>query len=220
MSDEKNRLVPVVPVALHSPLLDADRLCSVEGGLAVPVCPPGRCPDFFYQPVLCRKIRQNPFHMNLFVEEIGTTADSTGSQLFVDGRPFCFVIEDGYREHKISGETRIPGGRYQVVKHKSGKFFEKYRRDFGHDFALQIANVPGFEWILIHTGNNVKDTKGCLLVNRNIGIQAAPRDYCGTDSMSVYKLLYLLIKAAFERGEEVWIEIERRPIIDENTPVG
>ena len=101
-----------------------------------------------------------------------------------------------------------------------GKFYEKYTRDFGHDFALHIANVPGFEWILFHIGNTTKDTRGCLLVNRNIGVGASPRDYVGSDSTSVYKLLYALVKAAFERGEEVWVDVTRRDIIDENTPVG
>ena len=158
--------------------------------------------------------------MNIFIEEVGTTANSTGSQLFVDGRPFCFVLEDGYRDKKVPGETRIPPGRYQVLKHTNGKFYEKYTRDFGHDFALHIANVPGFEWILFHIGNTTKDTRGCLLVNRNIGVGASPRDYVGSDSTSVYKLLYALVKAAFERGEEVWVDVTRRDIIDENTPVG
>lgn len=153
--------------------------------------------------------------MNIFVEEIGTTPNSTASQMFVDSRPFCFVVEDGHRDKKQFGETRIPAGRYQVIKRKTGKFYEKYRREYGHEFALWVKNVPGFEWILIHIGNTIKDTNGCLLVNRFIGIQALTMDYVGTDSSSVYKLLYALVNAAYQRGEEVWIEITRREIMNE-----
>jgi hypothetical protein len=158
--------------------------------------------------------------MNIFIEEIGTTPNSTASQLFIDGKPFCFVVEDGHRDKKVASETRIPPGRYQVVKRTEGRFYEKYKADFKHQFALHIINVPGFEYILLHIGNTIKDTKGCLLVNRNIGINPITGNYQGTDSSSVYRALYMIVAAAFERGEECWIEIQRREIIDENTPVG
>lgn len=217
---KKHQLVAALPMGVLRPVLDAPGTCGDKVRRALPVRHFCHCGHIFNDPDRLQRIRENPFHMNIFVEEIGTTPNSTGSQLFVDGRPFCFVLEDGYRETKVLGETRIPAGRYQVVKHTAGKFFTKYKKDFGHDFALHIKDVPGFEWVLIHIGNTVSDTRGCLLVNRNIGITASPRDYCGTDSGSVYKLLYMLIKAAYERGEEVWIEISRREVIDENTPVG
>lgn len=157
--------------------------------------------------------------MNLFLEEIGTTPNSTGSQLFLDNKPFCFVVEDGHRDKKIKHETRIPAGRYQVVPRTEGSFFAKYSKAYGHKFVPHLLDVPGFDLILFHIGNTVKDTSGCLLVNRFIGI-GIDGNYCGKDSASVYKLLYSLMAAALERGEEIWIEIQRREIIDENTPMG
>ena len=221
MNHEENKLVAIVPTGVHRDLLDADWFCYKPGRLAVPVRTSWRGSYFLPQYIFhWYKKKLNPFIMLIEVEEIGTTNDSTASQMFVDRRPFCFVVEDGYRPVKIRGETRIPAGRYQVAKRMHGKFYTKYNNTFGHEFSLEIKDVPGFQDILIHTGNKVNDTRGCLLVNRNIGIQTAPRDYCGTDSTSVYKLLYMLVKAAFERGEEVWIEIYRRPVVDENTPVG
>ena len=152
--------------------------------------------------------------MNIFIEEIGSTNNSTVSQLFVDNRAICFTIEDGWRERKIQDETRIPAGRYRIRKRSVGKFYEKYKKAFGHTWVPHITDVPGFEYILIHIGNTTKDTSGCILVNRCIGINSAFGDYEGTESTSVYKLLYGLMDKAFERGEEIWIEIQRREVLD------
>lgn len=152
--------------------------------------------------------------MNIVIEEIGTTNNSTASQMFVDNRALCFVIEDGYRPVKISDETRIPPGRYQIKKRMAGKFYEKYKKDFGHKWVPHLQKVPGFEFILIHIGNTPKDTSGCLLVARGISMNLTTGDYNGIDSGSIYKLLYSLMNAAFERGEEIWIEIQRREILD------
>lgn len=150
--------------------------------------------------------------MILVLEEIGTTPNSTGSHLFVDGRPFSFVVEDGYRDKKVKHETRIPGGRYRILPRTEGKFFAKYARLYGHKFVPWLQDVPGFEFILIHTGNTVIDTSGCLLVNRSIGI-GRDNNYFGSDSSTVYKLLYSLMEKALDRSEEIWIEIHRKPIV-------
>lgn len=155
--------------------------------------------------------------MNLRLEEIGTTPNSTGSHLFIDNRPFCFTVEDGYRDKKIKHETRIPAGRYRVVPRTVGSFFEKYKKQFGHKFVLHLLDVPGFEYILLHIGNTVKDTSGCVLVNRFLGL-GTDGNYTGTDSTSVYKLMYSLAEKALERGEEIWIEIQRRKIVDATNP--
>lgn len=150
--------------------------------------------------------------MEIFVEEIGTTLKSTASQMFIDGKPSCFVIEDGYNEVKIAGKTRIPPGRYQVVKRTIGKFYTKYKSDFDHSYALELIDVPGFKDILIHIGNTVEDTRGCLLVNNGISVDTA-LDYFGTSSTVAYLALYKKVDAAFKTGSEVWIEISRRDVV-------
>jgi len=157
--------------------------------------------------------------MNLEIVEIGTTEKSTGSQLFIDRRPFCFIIEDGYRDIKIPGVTRIPSCRCQIIKRTHGRKYEEYKKRFGHKFAIEIFGVPNFSDILLHIGCFVKDTNGCPLVNKCIGI-GSDGSYYGMESTVVYKVLYALIEKAFERGEEVWIDIIRNEVIDENTPVG
>lgn len=56
------------------------------------------------------------------------------------------------------GTTAIPTGWYPVTMSPSSKF--KARRPF-------LIGVPGFAGIMIHEGNTVKDTRGCILVGEN-----------------------------------------------------
>lgn len=150
-----------------------------------------------------------PKTMEILIKEIGTAPNSTASQMFINGKAFCFVIEDGYREVKVRGETRIPPGRYRVSKIYAGKFYEKYKAEFGHKFAIGLEDVPQFSLIRIHIGNKPINTDGCPLVNRCIGINPTTGEYDGTDSTTVYKLFYKLVEAAFDRGEDVWCDVLR-----------
>ena len=56
------------------------------------------------------------------------------------------------------GTTAIPAGCYAVTMSPSSKF--KAIRPF-------LVGVPGFAGIMIHEGNTVKDTRGCILVGEN-----------------------------------------------------
>lgn len=150
--------------------------------------------------------------MEITVTKLIEQKDRTISVLAINGVPFCFTLEDGYNEVKIPGETRIPGGRYEVVKRTVGEFFEKYKQKFGHRYSLQVKDVPGFENILIHIGNFIKDTRGCILVGTYIDMNSektGPGKLCLADSTTMYKRLYSNIDAAFYRGDKVFITINR-----------
>ena len=87
----------------------------------------------------------------------------TIGQLYVDDAFFSFALEDVVREvtdqnvkgWKIEGETAIPYGTYKVVFENSKKFGPE---------TLTLKDVPGFEFIRIHSGNDWDDTEGCILV--------------------------------------------------------
>lgn len=155
--------------------------------------------------------------MLIEINEIATTPNSTASVMLVDGRFFCFVLEDGPRDKKVKHETRIPAGMYPVLPAKTGRFYQLYKKRWGHEFAIYLDNVPGFTGILIHIGNTVKDTSGCPLVNRFLGL-GVDGNFSGTDSTSVYRQLYSLVAAAFERKEKVLCKVIRLPK-DEEKPV-
>lgn len=147
--------------------------------------------------------------MKIDVVKIAETKNSTVSKLLIGGDFFCFVVEDGYRAEKVAGETRIPDGVYNVIKRTDGAFCSRYKKNFGHAYALQLENVPGFQFILIHTGNTVEDTRGCLLVADGIAIQKGV--FVGVPGLSTpaYLRLYSLIDSAFRVGDPVSIALAR-----------
>lgn len=84
----------------------------------------------------------------------------TIGKLYVDGVYFCDTLENPVRPEgiKIPNETAIPYGTYEVIINFSPKFKRILPR---------LLNVPMFDGILIHRGNSVKDTSGCILVGEN-----------------------------------------------------
>lgn len=84
----------------------------------------------------------------------------TIGKLYVDGVYFCDTLENPVRPEgvKIPNETAIPYGTYGVIVNFSPKFKRVLPR---------LLNVPMFDGILIHRGNSVKDTSGCILVGEN-----------------------------------------------------
>lgn len=82
-------------------------------------------------------------------------------------RKLCDTLEDPWHSEKLAGDTRIPEGRYELRLRTVGGFHERYLRRYGPDFhkgMLWLQDVPQFELILMHGGNTIKDTKGCVLV--------------------------------------------------------
>lgn len=144
--------------------------------------------------------------MRLHVQLIAETPDSTLSVLTIAGEFVCFVLEDGYREKKIAGETRIAPGVYRVEQRKEGHFFEQYRAQFRHGYALELKGVPNFQYILLHIGNTVHDTRGCLLVGLGVGFNG---NFAVNQSTAAYLQLYEMVKLAFDKGEVVEVEVSR-----------
>ena len=79
----------------------------------------------------------------------------------------AYTLEDEHRDVKVKGETRIPAGRYQVTLRTEGGFHSKYSEKYKemHKGMLWLRDVPGFEYILIHTGNTDEHTAGCLFIS-------------------------------------------------------
>jgi hypothetical protein len=117
--------------------------------------------------------------------------------LMVDGEKFSDTLEDKVRdlksEKKVYGETAIPAGKYKVVMSMSSKF----KRVMPY-----LENVPQFTGIMIHPGNTIKDTLGCILVgeNKKKGQLVNSRKY--SDELNKR------INEAIERKEQVWIEVD------------
>ena len=97
--------------------------------------------------------------MRLVLKRIAFRKTYTIGKLYVDGVYFCDTLEDPVREgEKIYGRTAIPAGKYDVLITMSPRF---------RKMLPLLLNVPGFEGVRIHSGNNADDTEGCILVGVN-----------------------------------------------------
>lgn len=143
--------------------------------------------------------------MELLVKRKIFTSHSTVGDFFVNGEFFSNTLEDIDRKLtsdtplfqiqsiKVHGQTAIPTGRYRVVKYFSPKH---------NNFVPLLVNVPGFEFVEIHSGNKPEDTDGCLLLGTESGT-----DFVGGSKEAIGKF-YSLFFAALDKGEEVWITYE------------
>lgn len=64
---------------------------------------------------------------------------------------------DGVVDNKVYGETCIPAGTYSIRWQWSSHFKQ---------MMPYLQDVPGFTGVMIHKGNKVEHTKGCLLVGK------------------------------------------------------
>jgi hypothetical protein len=119
-----------------------------------------------------------------------------------------FTLEDEYRTKKVYGETRIPAGRYEIKLRAAGGMHESYTERYKfHQGMLHLQDVPDFEWIYIHPGNNDDHTAGCILVGDGVSSNRQ-KDGSLSNSVMAYSFLYQEITKLFALGSKVFIEIE------------
>ena len=126
--------------------------------------------------------------MNLQLERLWYTKDSTGGKLYLDGVFFCYTLEDFVRPvgEKIAGKTAIPSGEYEVVV----DFSNRFQKQMPH-----ILNVPNFEGIRIHSGNTSTDTEGCILLGKT-----RTKDFVG-NSREAFQEFMPLLENGLRKGE-------------------
>lgn len=117
-----------------------------------------------------------------------------------NGPRVCWILQDG-----VGSKERIPGGRFEIKLRTEGGFHQNYRKRFGkfHRGMLELQDVPGFKYILIHIGNTPKDSLGCLLTGKTWDMKSPMI----TSSEVAYKLLYQLVVDRLLAGERVWITV-------------
>lgn len=150
--------------------------------------------------------------MKLKVLRFSSQEDSTSGLLFEENdlglRFLCYTLEDERRSLKVKGETRVPSGTYKLALRKEGGFHKRYKGKYGawHRGMLHVTEVPGFEWILIHTGNTDEHTAGCLLVGDSQENNIVIKDGFVGKSTNAYKRIYSPIARDIEKGNEVTIQ--------------
>lgn len=136
------------------------------------------------------------------------SSKTTLGKFFVDDLYFAETLEDRDRgldssmteeeilRIKIKKETAIPVGRYRVAF----TYSQRLKR------TLPILlDVKGFQGIRMHKGNTNVDTEGCPIVGSTRGVDAVYQ------STSKELELCKRIREWIEKGDEVYITIERAP---------
>lgn len=147
--------------------------------------------------------------MDIYQCRLNNGPDASLSALFVNeiGNLVGFSLEDESRVFKINGETRIPAGRYEILLRNEGGMNKRYAQKFPdvHRGMLHLQNVPAFEWVYYHIGNDDDDTLGCPL----LGFQANldPRGGSVGRSKDAYLAFYLQVLDAMDAGERVFTTI-------------
>lgn len=154
--------------------------------------------------------------MRLTINRIWRATDYTIGRLSVNGSPFCDTLEDrdrglesdmpleDLRRLKLSGKTAIPTGTYDItMKVYSPKFGARaFYRQTCRGKLPRLLNVPAYEGILIHCGNDHRDTAGCILVGWNEVKGRLVR------SAEAFRRLCERLTEADSRGEAITITIE------------
>lgn len=147
-----------------------------------------------------RYCSREDFTLGMLMEE-KTLPDLSKVKTFL-----CYTLEDEHREEKVMHETRVPAGRYRITLRKVGGFHKRYSDKYPnmHKGMLWVRDVPGFEYILIHTGNHDEHTSGCLLTGLT---SDSNKGFIG-QSVNAYKMIYPKIAKALEDGKDVFITYE------------
>lgn len=120
---------------------------------------------------------------------------------------FCYTCEDEQRVKKVANETRIPAGRYEIKLRNAGSMNARYSERFSYHSGMpHLQDVPNFEYIYIHIGNDDDDTSGCILVGDG---QELFTDGGGkiTKSAQAYERLYMKIRDWLENDFTVFVNI-------------
>ncbi|MFX1587734.1 MAG: DUF5675 family protein [Promethearchaeota archaeon] len=131
-----------------------------------------------------------------------------------DSLRYCWTLEDEYREVKKYGETRIPAGQYEVRLRTEGGFYRRYCnhknlaiRELTKKYGmLQICDVPQYQYVLIHIGNDEDDTAGCILVGNEPKNNSMTKGWI-SDSTIAYVNLVSPIYKAIEAKRQIFINI-------------
>lgn len=98
----------------------------------------------------------------IYVNRRWQTNESTISDFYVEGTDLTgYILEEkGPSSAQERMQLRIPAGEYSLVWHLGGRFGAKVPKLFN-------AQVSPNRLILIHPGNDAKDTEGCLIVGHS-----------------------------------------------------
>jgi hypothetical protein len=119
--------------------------------------------------------------------------EGTNGVLLHKGVKLCATIELPWHNN-IRSVSCIPEGKYALSKRYSPK----------HKWHLQVMDVPGRRWILIHPANDaLKELKGCIAP-----VTTATSSGHGSQSRRACDSLYQLAFAELDKRKPVYLTIK------------
>jgi hypothetical protein len=85
-----------------------------------------------------------------------TKEDETGTHgniIDANGKLVCYTLEPMWKQNEAN-DSCIPPGSYDCIPHSGDKFTDVW----------EVTNIPNRTAVLIHPGNTIADTHGCILV--------------------------------------------------------
>lgn len=119
------------------------------------------------------------------------TSEGTFGAILVEGKLFCLTLELPFL-YNIRSQSCIPIGEYTCT----------YREDPNRE-SYHVKDVPRRDGILIHAGNGLEDTTGCILVGMAIGKVNNRRAVLGSKK-AVELLITTMKKKDFLLNIEEW----------------
>lgn len=133
--------------------------------------------------------------MKLLLSRFAKKEKYTIGKLYMNNILLCDTLElpcpFNYGPHVPSVHC-IPFGTYRIIMNVSPKF---------NTVLPRLLNVPNNEGILLHAGNSVSDTKGCILVGLNTKIGRL------TQSVVTLQKVMRCMNYAVTRYEPIFIDI-------------
>ena len=113
---------------------------------------------------------------------------------FDDGsiRRVCETIERPWQNNRRSVSC-IPTGIYPLIKRVNGRYATAYKKRWNHDHAYEIGDVKNRSAIMIHTGRNLADSRGCVLVAKRVVVKNGKLSSNGT-SRDAYRDMWAILE--------------------------
>jgi hypothetical protein len=141
--------------------------------------------------------------MKLLIERTIYTDTTSSGALSIDGKWFCFTLEDAARAYgvKVQDKTCIPSGEYGVTITPSTRF----ERPMLHIYSDKVSmacelGAIRFTGIRVHGGTNHMHTAGCVLAGYTRVADDRIKD-------SAEKALLNRVASAMDVGEEVRLTV-------------
>lgn len=121
----------------------------------------------------------------LILNRLSSGSAGTFGVLVYDKKPVCYTLELPWLGN-VQDRSCIPPGEYPVIKVNTPRF----------DECFLVKHVPFREGILIHPGNSLKDTRGCILPGLDVDCHSDFQEI--VQSRLAMKRLYSCLPSSFQ----------------------